>query len=268
MNPTHIRDRQTACEAILKQAGQAAKARFETCDFETQMKGPQDFVSEVDHATERTIKDALARHFPNDGFMGEESGGDLAAASWIVDPIDGTSNFVRRTAYWCLSAAFVVDGVAVIGVIYDPMLDEMFSCHAGGGARLNGRAMSVSKTAAATDAVLGISFSFQSAPDDVARVVHDLIENGTSFRLMGAGALSLAHCAAGRTDGFWESFMKPWDAAAGLLLIKEAGGTVCDYGAGNGYVNGNAVLGAAPLMADFFSELTGVPLAKSVARPA
>lgn len=268
MNLTQICDRQNACEAILKQAGQAAKARFEKHDFETQMKGPQDFVSEVDHTTEWAIKDALARRFPDDGFMGEESGGDLSAASWIVDPIDGTSNFVRGTAYWCLSAAFVVNGVAMIGIIYDPMLDEVFSCRAGGGAYINGRAMSVSKTATATDAVLGISFSFQSAPDDVARVVHDLIENGTSFRLMGAGALSLAHCAAGRTDGFWESFMKPWDAAAGLLLIKEAGGAVSDYGAGNGYVTGNPVLGAAPSMADFFSDLTGVALAKPVVQPA
>lgn len=265
MHSNELNARRWACEAILRTTGQAARARFIAGDFKTDLKGAQDFVSEVDRTTEHSIKHALQEHFPTDSFLGEESGGGLGDSTWIVDPIDGTSNFVRGTAYWCLSAALVVDGVPVIGVIYDPMMDEMFSCQAGKGATVNGRPMSVTKNSAPTDAVLGLSFNFQTKPTTVSRVIGDLLSNGTSFRMMGAGALSLAHCAAGRTDGFWEEFMKPWDAAAGLLLIAEAGGIVCDYGADDGYSKGNAVLGATPLLADYFSELTGVPLASSKA---
>lgn len=260
LNNSELLARRSGVTDILRSAGQVARARFADRDFETESKGVQDFVSIVDRETEDNIRQALNTAFPNDTVMGEEAGGALGKCTWIVDPIDGTSNFVRGIGHWCLSAALVTDNHAVVGVIYDPMLDEMFTCHAGGGATLNGRPMQVSKTTSPKAALLGISFNFQNSKDAVSTVVGDLISNGTSFRMLGAGALSLAHCAAGRTDGFWEGFMKPWDAAAGLALVAEAGGAVCDYGAKGGFANGNAVLVSTPSLAPYFSDITGVAM--------
>lgn len=260
LNDTELYDRRQVCEQILRTAGMVARERFLSRDFESGKKGAQDFVSEVDCTTEKFIKSNLKKHFPADEFLGEEEGGVLGACTWIVDPIDGTSNFVRGISYWCLSAALVVDNKTLIGVIFDPMRDEMFSCHEGAGATLNNKRIAVAATRSPQDAVLGISFNFQNSKDEVGRVVGDLISNGTSFRMMGAGALSLAHCAAGQTDGFWEAFMKPWDAAAGLALIAEAGGIVCDYGRRDGFANGNPVLGTTPVLGEYFSKLTGVTL--------
>lgn len=258
LNDTELCERREICEQILRTAGIAARDRFIARDFESGKKGAQDFVSEIDGATEQFIRSSLNKLFPTDNFLGEEEGGALGNCTWIVDPIDGTSNFVRGISYWCLSAALVVNNKTLVGIIYDPMRDEMFSSLKGAGATLNNKRIAVAATHSPQDAVLGISFNFQNSKDEVSRVIGDLVSNGTSFRMMGAGALSLAHCAAGQTDGFWEAFMKPWDAAAGLALIEEAGGIVCDYGCGNGFANGNPVLGATPALADYFSKLTGV----------
>ncbi|MEP1539340.1 MAG: inositol monophosphatase family protein [Paracoccaceae bacterium] len=255
--------RRNAATDILRKAGDAARVRFMSRDYETESKGTQDFVSVVDRETEHFIETELTKAFPDDTIMGEESGGVLGSMTWIVDPIDGTSNFVRGIGHWCLSAALVVDNRAVVGVIYDPMLDEMFTCHLGGGATLNDRPMRVSDTTSPQSALLGISFNFQNSKDSVSRVVGDLIANGTSFRMLGAGALSLAHCAAGRTDGFWEAFMKPWDAAAGLALVAEAGGATCDYSASDGFAHGNAVLVSNGSLSAYFSGITHVAMRNS-----
>ncbi|MEP3296257.1 MAG: inositol monophosphatase family protein [Pseudoruegeria sp.] len=263
MNNSELLARRSSATNILRQAGKVARARFTDRDFETESKGVQDFVSIVDRETEDFIRQALSKAFPDDTIMGEEGGGVLGQSTWIIDPIDGTSNFVRGIGHWCLSAALVTDNHAVVGIIYDPMLDEMFTCHAGSGATLNGRPMQVSDTTSPNAALLGVSFNFQNSKEKVSRVVGDLISNGTSFRMLGAGALSLAHCAAGRTDGFWEGFMKPWDAAAGLALVAEAGGVVCDYGAAGGFANGNAVLVSTPSLAPYFSDITGVVMPTS-----
>lgn len=260
LNNSELLARRSGATDILRQAGKVARARFTDRDFETESKGVQDFVSIVDRETEDFIRQALNTSFPDDTIMGEEGGGVLGQSTWIIDPIDGTSNFVRGIGHWCLSAALVINNRAVVGVIYDPMLDEMFTCHAGGGASLNDTPMHVSKTTLPQSALLGISFNFQNSKDAVSCVVGDLISNGTSFRMLGAGALSLAHCAAGRTDGFWEGFMKPWDAAAGLALVVEAGGITCDYGAAGGFANGNAVLVSTPSLANYFSDITGVAM--------
>lgn len=261
INIQELETRRTEATEIIRQAGLAARASFVKQDFQTETKGVQDFVSHVDQMTEQFIRLEFQKAFPEDVVMGEEGGGRLGDRTWIVDPIDGTSNFVRGISQWCLSVALVVNGRALIGIIYDPMLDEMFTCHAGGGSTLNGASISVSETKTPQAAMLGISFNFQNSKDSVSQVVDQLLSNNTSFRMLGAGALSLAHCAAGRTDGFWEAFMKPWDAAAGLALISEAGGIVCDYGACNGFENGNVVLACNKPLANYFSQVTGVSLA-------
>jgi len=255
-----LQTRRTQATEIIRLAGSTARVSFVQQDFQSQSKGVQDFVSQVDKRTEQYIREEFLKAFPNDTVMGEEGGGQLGNCTWIVDPIDGTSNFVRGVGLWCISAALVVNGQVVIGIIFDPMLDEMFTCHAGGGSTLNGASIRVSDTNSAAAATLGISFNFQNSKNPVSGVVEQLLSNNTSFRMLGAGALSLAHCAAGRTDGFWEAFMKPWDAAAGLALVSEAGGIVCDYGANSGFESGNAVLVSNEPLANYFSQIVQVPL--------
>jgi len=250
-----INRRQIASE-IIRTAGLNAKFKFLAKDFTTHSKGTQDFVSQVDEDTEAFIRNELSSKFPEDNILGEEGGGQLGEKTWIIDPIDGTSNFVRGMAPWCISAALAVDNKVVIGIIYDPMLDEMFTCHEGGGSSLNGTCLKVTNTRDPHKAILGISFNFQNSKDCVSEVVDTLISNGTSFRMSGSGALSLAYCAAGRIDGFWEAFMKPWDASAGLALVSEAGGLICDYGANEGFLNGNPVLASNPHLAEYFEKVT------------
>jgi len=268
LTQAELLDRRQAAKTVLKEAGKRALKSFRARDFQTETKGTQDFVSAIDRTTEALIRNRLLAQFPEDGFLGEEGGGHLSGTTWIIDPIDGTSNFVRGISFWCLSAALVVDDRAVIGIIYDPNLDEMFSAHADGGCTLNDSPIQISGTTDPTRATLGISFNFQKSKDPVGAVVAALIAKGTSFRMMGAGALSLAHCAAGRTDGFWEAHMQPWDAAAGLVLVAEAGGSICDYSANDGFVNGNAVLVSTPALASYFAAETGVPLIGSATHPA
>lgn len=258
INQEELATRRTVAEEIVRAAGKLALEKFYDRSFKTESKGLQDFVSLVDRETEEFIRERILTAFPDDNVLGEERGGHLTNQTWILDPIDGTSNFVRGTAYWCISLALVVEQKPVIGIVFDPNQDELFSCHLGAGSTLNGEPISVSDTYSEKKAVLGISFNFQKSKDTVGKVVADLINAGTSFRMMGAGALSLAHCAAGRTDGFWEAHMMPWDAAAGLALISEAGGTVCKYNIDNGYEEGNPVIASTPRLAAFFEEKTGV----------
>lgn len=260
MNIDDLAFKRQAAEDILRRAGNIARDRFLKRDFKTEMKGLQDYVSQVDSETEHYIRNALKETFPNDGFLGEETGGALSASTWIVDPIDGTSNFTRGIGQWCLSAALVINNRPVIGIIYDPNLDEMFSCHESAGTTLNGKRVYVADAKPANKAILGISFNFQRGSKQIASALTSILEGETSFRMLGSGALSLAYSACGRTDGFWEPFMKPWDAAAGLCLAREAGALICDYGNDNGFVDGNAVLTATPSLASYFSQHVGIAM--------
>lgn len=259
-DPFALLMRRSAAESILREAGRRAHTRFLSRDFAIEEKGAQDFVSEVDRETERLIRARLSALFPGDTFLGEEGGGEIGRVTWIVDPIDGTSNFVRGVPFWCLSAGLVVDGRPSVGVIYDPCRDELFSAHAGGGATLDGQPMRVSSTATPDQAVLSIGFSFKSSIERHRTVIEELLAAKSVYRMHGAGALALAQVAAGRTDGFWEALIYPWDVAAGLVLVSEAGGLVSDYMAGTDLEKGNEILACTPGLRKFFTGLTGVTL--------
>lgn len=247
-----------ALEACLRIVGGEALARFHARDFRTETKGAQDFVSQVDRDTEIALIAKLRDILPQAQFLGEEFGGSAAGLAWVIDPIDGTSNFVRGMPLWCLSVALVRDGVPLAGAVYDPNADEMFSAVKGGGTRLNGAPVHVAATDRADAALLGISFSFKSRPEAHHAVLRRLMAERGLYRFLGSGALGLAYCAAGRVDGFWEDWMMPWDVAAGLILVAEAGGWVSDYGAGEGWQNGNAILATSPAMAVTFGNITGM----------
>jgi hypothetical protein len=150
------------------------------------------------------------------------------------------------------------DGVPVAGAVYDPNADEMFSAIRGGGTRLNGLPVHVATTASIDAALLGLSFSFKSRPEAHHAVLRALMDARGLYRFLGSGALGLAYCAAGRVDGFWEDWMMPWDVAAGLILVTEAGGLVSDYAANDGWNAGNAILASSPAMAAAFGRITGL----------
>lgn len=247
-----------ALEAALRMAGAMALERFRARDFSTETKGAQDFVSQVDRDTEAALTAMLRDILPQAGVLGEEFGGSADGLAWVIDPIDGTSNFVRGMPLWCLSVALVSKGVPLAGVIYDPNADEMFSAIKGGGTRLNGNPVTVSANDRADAALLGLSFSFKSRSEAHHAVLRRLMEQRGLYRFLGSGALGLAWCAAGRLDGFWEDWMMPWDVAAGLVLVTEAGGCVSDFGAGDGWQKGNAILATAPAMAATFGSITGM----------
>lgn len=178
---------------------------------------------------EEAIRETLLAAFPAHAMLGEEGGGIVVpdTPTWIVDPLDGTMNYARRIPHFCTSIALEVRGEVVVGVIFDPLRDELFTAEAGQGAYLNGTPMHVSTVDALSDAIATLGFAKTEATIAAGmRTLHDMAPRVRKIRLMGAAALDLAYIAAGRTDLFWECGLQRWDIAAGSLLIREAGGRI------------------------------------------
>lgn len=187
-----------------------------------------DFVSVADLRTEAMLRDALCK--PTDDWLGEETRSTKrtrapASRQWIVDPLDGTTNFLRGIGHWAISVALQVDGVRVLGVVHDPVRNETFYALRGAGAYLNGDAIRAAQTQRMQDALFGtgIPFGQMAHIDDHAADIARLMPQCAGVRRMGAAALDLAYVACGRLDGFWERRLQPWDIAAGLVLLREAG---------------------------------------------
>jgi myo-inositol-1(or 4)-monophosphatase len=195
-------------------------------------KERQDFVSEVDEQAEAEIIRELKRAHPDYAVLAEESGAKgRSRFTWVIDPIDGTSNYLRGFPHYCISIALVEGEVVQHGVIFDPLRNELFTASRGGGAMLNDRRMRVSQRETLEGALLATGFP----PRERARLpaqldcIREIMTEAEDIRRTGSAALDLAYVAAGRVDGYFEAGVKPWDIAAGLLLVREAGGTVCDY---------------------------------------
>ena len=260
MPPSNIEARRSAAEAVVRAAGMIAADYFgRRASLVIDRKGAQDLVSVADRACEDFIVEALARDFGEDGFLGEEGGrrGGGGKAVWVIDPIDGTHNFLTGIPFWCVSLALVVANEAVLGLIYDPTADELFSATQGGGAFLNGAPMRVSGETELTRARLCVGFSYRRSVADHVRAVEACLSAGCEYLRLGSGALALAYVAAGRFDGYWETHMNSWDAAAGLALVREAGGWTNDFLAGEGLAQGNEILAATPALTESFKRLTG-----------
>ncbi len=242
-----------AC-ALARTAGEIAKRRFLDRDsFTVGFKGPQDYLTEVDGEVERVIATQLHEVFPGDGFIGEEGEGRVGqpgAPIWVVDPIDGTSNFARGAPHFCVSIAAVLDREVEIGVIYDPMVDELFAGRRGAGATLNGAPMRVSATLDLTAATVEVGWNIRSGADAFVGLLGRVVEAGSAVVRSGSGALGLAYVAAGRRDGYVENHMNAWDCLAAIALVREAGGYVSDFLAGEGLREGNAILACAPGVKD------------------
>ena len=232
---SHLTPELRAAEAIARTAGLHI-LRESQRELEISTKGKNDLVTNVDRSTERLIIELLGRSFPNDAVLGEESGhssqGATTSRRWIIDPIDGTINFAHGIPLFCVSIGFAVDGVSQVGVIYDPSRDELFSAARGQGAHLNGSPIEVSDVDRLADAMLVTGFPLESSPTFEATLTQFeiLTRQARSIRRLGSAAIDLAYVAAGRLDAFWEYGLKPWDTAAGYLLVNEAGGRVTDLG--------------------------------------
>ena len=244
---------------LARDAGALALRYFtRELDYAPESKGEkQDWVSAADRSVEAHCRAALAAAFPDDAMFGEESGGTLGERTWIIDPIDGTLNFVHGIRYWCISIVFMSGGVREIGAIYDPPHDELFFGTAGGGATLNGASMHVSDCTSIDRALIMQGYVNRHDLEAHLRLRRELITSGAEVKDSGAGALMLAHVAAGRFDAYLEPHMNPWDAAAGLLLVDEAGGRTLPYPGPHGLRAGGAVLASTPALYDRLRVATG-----------
>ncbi len=212
-------------------------------------KGPADFVSTADLKAEKILREELGKARPDYGFLMEESGEAVGRSSgerWIVDPLDGTTNFLHGIPHWSISIALERDGEIVAGVVHEPLRDEMFWAEKGTGAYNNHQRLRVSARRKLEDAVLGTGMPFKGHGDVPAFMteVQALMGEVAGIRRLGSAALDLAYVAAGRFEGFWETGLKPWDVAAGCLLVTEAGGFVSEIGGGRNPVHGGGVLAA------------------------
>jgi myo-inositol-1(or 4)-monophosphatase len=230
-------------QAFLDQAIAAARAAGDVINdgarnrdrLVIERKKANDFVSEIDRRAEAAVIATLSARFPGHAFIAEESGsrGDGEFA-WLIDPLDGTTNFLHGLPHYCVSIGLRRAGRVIVGVIFDPVKGHMFTASAGGGAFLNDRAIRVSSRDGLNEAVIGTGFPFSdhSYLDAYLGSLRDIMQRCAGIRRAGAAALDLAYVAAGWLDGFWEKNLNAWDVAAGSLLIEEAGGVVTDFAGG------------------------------------
>ena len=217
---------------IARKAGRGLLKDFgEVENLQVSTKGPGDFVSRADKAAEALIKEELMAARPTYGFLGEESKeieGEDPTRRWIVDPLDGTTNFLHGLPHWAVSIALEHKGQIVAGVVYDPAKDEMFYAEKGGGAWVNEQRMRVSGRSRLTDALFatGLPWSGRGDLPDTLKDLARLLPACAGVRRFGAAALDLCYVAAGRYDGFWERRLHIWDIAAGIIILREAGGLV------------------------------------------
>ena len=202
--------------------------------LKVEKKGSTDYVTEVDRRVEQIIFEDIKSYYPEHNFLGEESGEEInnSNVTWILDPIDGTTNFINGFPHYCISLCASVDGVPTHGVIIDPTRREEFSASKGKGAQLNGERIRVSDQKNLTDALL--SCSSRSTPEqnykyNLLGTFMELYKNEITIRRTGCSALDLAYIAAGRLDGFWGNGLKPWDVAAGIVIAEEAGALLSDF---------------------------------------
>ncbi len=240
-------------------------------------KGPKDFVSEIDHAAEAAIVETLLGAYPAHAILAEEgtAKGENADAEyvWIIDPLDGTTNFLHGFPQYCVSIALEHRGVVTQGVIYDPVRNDLFTATRGRGAFQNDRRIRVSKRHHLRDCLIGTGFPFRDGSflDTYLAMMREMITHTAGLRRPGAAALDLAYVAAGCYDGFFEVGLNPWDVAAGSLLVLEAGGLIGDLSGEGDYLRGGQVIAANPkIFAQMVQALSPfrAAMAREVARKA
>ena len=226
------------------------RAALEGGGFEVRTKQRNDFVTKVDHAAEEAIIEIVRKAYPDHAVLAEESGmiAGQAEYQWIIDPLDGTTNFIHGFPQYCVSIAIRHREALTHGVIYDPLKNELFTASKGRGAYLNDRRIRVSKCLRLGDALVGTGFPFKevSRIDLYTNQLKKMMQTAAGVRRAGAAALDLAYVACGRLDAFWEMGLSAWDMAAGALMIQEAGGLVGDLRGDDGYLESGEIACATP----------------------
>ena len=248
----------TAIDAA-REAGAILMRSFEKLSVgEADLKGLNDYVTEVDRASERVIIKLIRGRHPDHAVLAEESGEHAAAGAvrWIIDPLDGTTNYIHAFPVFTVSIAAEREGSVVAGAVLDPVRDELFTAARGAGAELNGRPMRVTSTSelARSLVLTGFPFKAQAYLEDFITVFRELLPATSGLRRCGSAAFDLAHTACGRADGFWEFGLSPWDIAAGALLIEEAGGRVTDVELGDRHIRTGNVLASNGLIHEALHE--------------
>lgn len=230
-------------------------------DIETMQKAPFDYVTNIDKASEAAIIEVIQKSYPEHTIITEESGaieGKESDTQWIIDPLDGTTNFVKGLPHFSVSIAIRVKNRTEVGVVYDPIRNELFTAVRGEGAKLNDVRLRVDNKTELKGAVLATGFPFKQAklmPIQFAMMTQ-LITECADFRRTGSAALDLCYVAAGRADGFFEMGLKAWDCAAGDLIVREAGGLVCDFKGGHDYLRcGHIVAAPSRLLKEMLSKI-------------
>ncbi|MEE2777039.1 MAG: inositol monophosphatase family protein [Acidobacteriota bacterium] len=238
-----------------RRGGEVLERYFGDVTLVAEDKAQNDYVSRADRESEDAVVGAIRSAFPGHTVLGEEGGESVGEASseyrWIVDPLDGTTNFLRGVPYFCVSIACQRRGETVAGVVLDPIRDDLFVASRGGGASRNGEPIQV-REQALKGAFLATGFPFKAHPalETYLAIFRDLFLETRAIRRCGAAALDLAYTARGVYDGFFEFRLQPWDLAAGALLIEEAGGAVSDLDGGDAYVDGGSLLAGTPEVVD------------------
>ncbi|MGH8667393.1 MAG: inositol monophosphatase family protein [Burkholderiales bacterium] len=243
----------TAVKAARRAGGVINRATRNLDVLTVRAKGANDFVSEVDQEAERAIVETLRGAYPAHAILAEEGGATgRSEYVWIVDPLDGTTNFLHGFPQYAVSIALMHRGVLTQAVVYDPNRNDLFTASRGRGAFLNDHRLRVSKRARVGDALIGTGFPFRQFKhiDTYLAILREMMQKAPGVRRAGAAALDLAYVAAGRLDGFWEFGLAPWDIAAGALLVIEAGGLVGDLEGNDGYMDsGNLIAGTPKVFA-------------------
>ncbi|MFO1072899.1 MAG: inositol monophosphatase family protein [Geminicoccaceae bacterium] len=252
-------------EIMIRAATRAARilARDfgEVEQLQVSIKGPGDFVSAADRRAEQLIKEELKRGRPDYGFLLEESGEETGRSPhnrWIVDPLDGTTNFLHGLPHWSIAIALEQHGEITAGIVFDPLRNELFTAERGGGAYLNDRRIRVSRRTDMRMALIGCGLPIQNwagREKGFTAQMNKVADECGGLRRLGVASLDLAYVAAGRQDGFWEYGCKPWDIAAGLLMVREAGGRIGRLEGDEAFLTDGTLIAGNP---DIFERLRGI----------
>ena len=261
MSPTYKQICTLTCE-IARSAGKfMAEERkgFHVSMIES--KGLHDLVSYVDKESEKMIIDQLSKILPESGFIAEEGTSSRHGEryNWVIDPLDGTTNYIQGVPIYAVSIGLLDGDELVVGVVYEVGLDECFYAWKEGGAYLNGEPITVSERDDIHDALLATGFPYSNFDqlDEYLALLKWTMTNARGVRRLGSAATDLAYVACGRFDAFWEYDLKPWDVAAGALIVREAGGVVTDFNGGNNYIFSGEIIASNALLADLMLEKVG-----------
>ena len=239
--------------SISKEVGTFIKQESKKINIgDVEVKSKNSLVTYVDKRAEKKLVDLLSELIPHSGFIAEEETSDKKGETynWVIDPLDGTTNFIHGIPVYCVSIALLKNNELILGVIYEPNQKELFCAWKNGGAYLNGKSISVSSTENISDALLATGFPYYDYKKIAAYmdILTWLMRNSRGVRRIGSAAVDLAYVACGRFDGFYEYSLNPWDVAAGALIISEAGGSVTDFNGGKNYLFGKQILASNLLL--------------------